>query len=441
MDIYLKEIPTSELMGFQLTIKSVYDKNIAPLPDYENSIPDYPNWFEPFVMKHLHEADEKVLNSFLVKSLERDNFVAPVDSGIKHSSSVIDIFSSLRATYEFLDKLRCPVPALNDKYHNRFCETIDTVLTEYTAQIMEVFRQTIGTLAVSCVILCNIHQVREELQAIFKTMGGDREQLDISARQTLDGTQKKLKEARNSVILDLVKNMKPEIEKSIKEIKNELRNIKNTKNDEWRELLFRSLIEYFDEVFKLFQNNLYDSVRKPLLQQAWKKTLKLFEEIIILPDINNLAQEEVQELNSKQSQVVESILTGIKEYFTKNCGKCLKAKTLEKTSEMQYLRGVLQQYRLTTDTLIKSFVEKAGTQNLFAEQESQGEIQFQVDLFEPPGQEHYDCTVKGNNITTLSSSHSLRWLYEMYSSNNNNYFQWSRPAGCIGTTPRCSGLL
>ena len=395
LDAWLSEILTSDIMGFQMTVKFVYDKKIAHLAEYENSLPDYPKWFEPFVMKHLQESDSKIKNMFLIKSLDKDTFTVQPNQTIKHSSSVIDIFSSLRATYDSLDKMKCPIPALRDKYHNRFCETIDVVLIEYTKRIIDVFKKNLGTsggLGTSCVILCNIHRVREELESIFKTMGG--ELLDITAKQTLEGTQKRLKDARNNVISDLVKNMKPEIEKCIRDIKNDLRNVRSKNGEDYTEIV-SPLIEYFDVVFKIFVDSLYDDVRKPLFQQTWKRTLKLFEEIIILPDINCIAHEEVQELNSKQSQVVEAMLDMLKAYFTDSSGKCLKARNLEKMTEMRDLRKVLSQYRLTTDTLIKNFVTQADNQNRFAEEDSQGEIQLQVDLFTPPGQEHHDCTVKG----------------------------------------------
>ena len=392
MVTYLNDIPTSEMMSFQMMVKFVFDKYIANIPEYQTSQPEYPKWFEPFVMKHLQESDNKIKNSFLVKSLEKDTFTAPVNSGIKHSSSVIDIFSSLSATYESLDKMKCPVPSLRDKYHNRFGETIDSVLTEYTKRIIEVFKKSMDNLQTSCVILCNIHQVREELQALYQAMGG--EGLDIACRKILERTQRRLKDARNNVIIDIVENMKPEIENCIKEIKTDLRNVKNKKEEDYTEIV-APLIIYFDVAFSTFVKNCYDPVRKPLLQHTWKKTLKLFEEIIILPDIDHLAQEDVQELNSKQSQVVENMLDGLKAYFTGNSGKCLKARNLEKMPEMKDLRKVLSQYRLTTDTLIKNFVNTADNQNRFAEEDSQGEIQLQVDLFTPPGQEHHDCTVKG----------------------------------------------
>lgn len=403
LDAWLSEILTSDIMGFQMTVKFVYDKKIAHLQEYENSLPDYPKWFEPFVMKHLQESDSKIKNMFLIKSLDKDTFTVQPNQTIKHSSSVIDIFSSLRATYDSLDKMKCPIPALRDKYHNRFCETIDVVLIEYTKRIIDVFKKNLGTsggLGTSCVILCNIHRVREELESIFKTMGG--ELLDITAKQTLEGTQKRLKDARNNVISDLVKNMKPEIEKCIRDIKNDLRNVRSKNGEDYTEIV-SPLIEYFDVVFKIFVDSLYDDVRKPLFQQTWKRTLKLFEEIIILPDINCIAHEEVQELNSKQSQVVEAMLDMLKAYFTDSSGKCLKARNLEKMTEMRDLRKVLSQYRLTTDTLIKNFVTQADNQNRFAEEDSQGEIQLQVDLFTPPGQEHHDCTVK------VVSASRLHW--------------------------------
>eukprot|EP00116_Pleurobrachia_bachei_P004353 sb/3464615/ len=356
-------------------------------------------------MKYLDEADEVVRNNFLVKSLEKDKFVAQITSGNKHSSSVIDIFTSLHGTFEQLEKIDCPVPELRARYYSKFCQTIDSVLMEYIKRITIVFKSNVAglpeTLATECVILCNVHQVREELQSLYKTMGGDN--LDLSIRKICDETQKKLKETRNNLVVELVDHLKGHIENSIRWIKADLRNVKSKKDEDILLEMISPLLMYYDQIFDKFVKNCYEAVRKPLVRNAWKVTLKAFEEIIILPDINSMAHEEVQELNNRQSLMVENILNYLKNYFTDNSDNCTKAKSLEKMSEMKHLRKVLSDYRLTTDTLIKNFVNNAESQNWYAEQEdSLGELQLQVDLFSPPGQEHHDLTVKVVSASRLN---------------------------------------
>ena len=82
-----------------------------------------------------------------------------------------------------------------------------------------------------------------------------------------------LKEARNTLILDLVESMRPDIEHSIRNIKADLRLVITRTGD------YTDIVAH--EVFSKFVKNLYEPVRKPLIRQTWKKTLKLFEEIII----------------------------------------------------------------------------------------------------------------------------------------------------------------
>ena len=407
-DYYLETIPTTQIMQFQNSITFFYKSYISELPD--NTTPEYPRWFKPFVEKYLSEKESHILKSILPKALDKDTLQIEAGSTIKHSSSVIDIFDNLTALYDSINKLECPLPDLNDTYHKRFCETIDRVLTEYTKRLVGVFNEGQGVLSKSCVVLCNIHQVRDELQSLYKTMGSDR--LDIDARKILDDTQRFLRVERNTLIMEVIESMKVHIQKCIRDIKAELRNVKSSaKKDNCMDIV-APLIEYLDNVFAILVNNTYEALRKPLVRQIWKQTLKLFEKIIILPsDTITQKGDDIHELDSKQSQVLEDMLNGLKLYFVDNTGNIVKQKTLQNMSEMKELKGVLAQYRKTTDTLIKEFVNQAHQQNNLAEVDSQGELHVQLDLFTHTVQEHWDCIVKGMILNLKYSSALLQYNF------------------------------
>ena len=212
---YLKDVTSSEMMMFQMTVKYLYDEYVAPTPEYEGKLPEYPTWFEQFVMRHLSEIHEQTLKSILVKALEKDELV-PVSELTKHSSSVVDIFGSLTVSHEMLHKLNCPVPALRDKYLNRFCETINSVLVQYAQKTVAIFKNNVKNMKTACVLLSNIHQLREELESLFKKMGG--ESLDIEARKTLENTQVSLAKTRNELIVSLVDSMVPSLEGSVVQV-------------------------------------------------------------------------------------------------------------------------------------------------------------------------------------------------------------------------------
>jgi len=238
---------------------------------------------------------------------------------------------------------------------------------------------------------------------LFKKMGG--ESLDIEARKTLENTQVSLAKTRNELIISLVDSMVPSLESSVIQIKQDLRKIRSNNKTEAMDQILAPLLEYLDIALPLFAASCHKSILKRVLRATWDRTLTLLEQFIILPEITaNCVIEEVQELNSKQSQFLEDMLNGLKLIFTdKQCGEVLKQSTLEKTQKMRWLKQALERYRKSTDALIKYFIEHEIEQDKFAAEDSQGEIQLQVDLFTSPGQEYHECTVK------VVSASRLHW--------------------------------
>lgn len=62
---------SSAYMNLNFAVKRFYVKHIKDVPPYKGSVPEYPAWFEPFVMQWLNENDDVSLE-YLKGAYARD---------------------------------------------------------------------------------------------------------------------------------------------------------------------------------------------------------------------------------------------------------------------------------------------------------------------------------------------------------------------------------
>lgn len=127
------------------------------MPPYKGAVPEYPAWFEPFVMQWLNENDDVSLE-YLHGAFNRDKkdgvsgppaSVQPIlkcisfsllfspeqfQRSTEHSlfsNSVVDVFTQLTQCFKVVSKLECPDPEILKRYMRRFAKTIVKVLIAY----------------------------------------------------------------------------------------------------------------------------------------------------------------------------------------------------------------------------------------------------------------------------------------------------------------------
>ena len=73
-------------MNLNFAVKRFYVKHIKDVPPYKGSVPEYPAWFEPFVMQWLNENDDVSLE-YLKGAYARDK-----KDGVSLSECLINTF-------------------------------------------------------------------------------------------------------------------------------------------------------------------------------------------------------------------------------------------------------------------------------------------------------------------------------------------------------------
>ncbi|KAK9747150.1 C2 domain [Popillia japonica] len=314
-------------MNLHFKVKWLHNNYVKDVPPYKGAVPEYPAWFEPFVMQWLNENDDVSLE-YLHGAFNRDKkdgFQKSSEHAL-FSNSVVDVFTQLTQCFDVVSKLECPDPEIWKRYMKRFAKTIVKVLLAYADIVKREFPEHMQEERTACILINNIQQLRVQLEKMFESMGG--EKLEEDAANILKELQQSLNGALDELAMQFATSLEPRITQSVKELGDLLLSIKGggqpgTLNQpaitqsvkELGDLLLsikgggqpgtlnqpaqrqavaveadevlRPLMDLLDGSLSLYAETCEKTVLKRLLKELWKIVMRILEKTVVLPPMTD----------------------------------------------------------------------------------------------------------------------------------------------------------